>query len=178
MNFEHLCKLIYQNKTNLKNKFITKKFLKYQYEILQIKKNKLKLGAVTFDLINTFVDGYLISQQIEMRYIKQDNTEKEEMKLENRLKALNWKWNYSNILALIIILIFLIIFIIAAAYTWYYNNLPDFANKNPKYDILIEKSLNILLISNNLNCLKFLLFSNIMLIDSMITLCSFFNILF
>lgn len=178
MNFEHLCKTVVLNKDKLKNKKIIKKFISYQYNILKIKKNKLKLGAVTFDFINIFFAEVLIWQEIEMRYIRQDNTKQNELKIENRLKKLNWKWDYSNILAFLIIFGLFFILFIAFIYVWYCNNLPAFAYKDPKYDILVEKSLNILLTFNILKSLKILILSNLILIDCTVALCSFFNVLF
>jgi hypothetical protein len=91
MNLEHLCKTILLNQSRLKNKKIVKKVITYHYELLKIKKNKLKLGAVTFDLIQTMFEGFLIKQTIEMRYIRQDTSAADELKIENRLKALYWK---------------------------------------------------------------------------------------
>lgn len=178
MNFEHLCKLVALNPHRLKDKKTTKKFIKYQYEVLNIKKNKLKLGSVAFDLIETTFSGVLLRQDIEIRYTRQDNTEKDELKIENRLKALNWKWDFSNIMAFLIIFTVLIIFLIACAYVWYCNNLPEFAYKNPKYDILVERSLHLTMVSSTLSSLKFLIRSNITLVDYMVALCTFFNVLF
>lgn len=178
MNFEHLCKTVAYNIHRLKNKRKTKLYLKYQYEVLKIKKNKLKLGTVTFDLINTIFADLLIRQDIEMRYIRQDNTERDEMKLENRLKALNWKWDYSNILAFLIIFIFLVILLCAALYVWYCNNLPEFAYKDPKYNTLVEKSLQMLIVHSTFSGLRLVLFANILLVDSMIAVCTFFDVLF
>lgn len=108
MNFEHLCKIVAYNMDKLKNKKKTKLYLKYQYEILQIKKNKLKLGSVAFDIINITYADLVLSQTLEMRYTKQDTSHEDELKFENRLNALKWKWDFSNILALLIILFFCI----------------------------------------------------------------------
>ena len=74
MNFEHLYKTILLNQNKLKNKKATKRFLTYHYELLNIKKNKLKLGAVTFDLIQTMFEGFLLKQTVEMRYTRQDTS--------------------------------------------------------------------------------------------------------
>lgn len=120
----------------------------------------------------------LLRQDIEIRYTRQDNTERDELKIENRLKALDWKWDFSNIMAFLIMFTVLIIFIIACLYVWYCNNLPEFAYKNPKYDVLVERSLHITLVSSTLSSLTFLIRSNIVLVDYMVALCTFFNVLF
>lgn len=178
MNFEHLCKTVAFNPHRLKDKKKAMKLIKYQYQVLVIKKNKLKLGSVAFEMLDTTFSGVLLRQDIEIRYTRQDNTERDELKIENRLKALDWKWDFSNIMAFLIIFTFLIIFVLACLYVWYCNNLPEFAYKNPKYDILVERSLNMIMVSSTLSSLRFLLQSNIILVDSMVAFCTFFNVLF
>jgi hypothetical protein len=73
-----------------------------------------------------------------MRYIRQDTTRDDELKIENRLEALKWQWDFKNIMALIIITILALMLIYAQIYTWYCNNLPDIAYKNPVYDDLVR----------------------------------------
>ncbi len=180
MNFEHLCKLLIIKKTQLKNKQTAKKFLTYHYNLLKIKKNKLKLGAITFDIIQKTLNGVIINQEIEMRYIRQDTSADDKLKIENQLKSLNWKWDLPNILALFIIFFFLLIVLISFLYVWYCNNLYTFAFKNPKYDLLVENSLKLLLKFDNLNItyIKFFIFSNVFLINCVIDLCLWFNVFF
>jgi hypothetical protein len=89
MNFEHLCKTVSLNSHRLRNKKIIKRFIKYQYEVLKIKKNKLKLGTVAFDLIDVTYYEFVLFQKLEMRYTRQDTTQADELKIENRLKALD-----------------------------------------------------------------------------------------
>jgi hypothetical protein len=113
-----------------------------------------------------------------MRYIRQDTSAADELKIENRLKALYWKWDYANVLALLIIIIFLIILLIAVAYVWYCNNLPEFAFKDPKYDLLVNRAFKLILITNSAELIKFMGSSNLFLIDSMVNLCIFFNVFF
>lgn len=178
MNLEQLFKNVLMNQNRLKSKKAAKKFLSYQYEVLKIKKNKLKLGAVTFDIVQNVFEGFVLSQGVEMRYIRQDTSATDELKIENRLEALKWKWDYANVLAFLVILTFLIILFLAILYVWYCNNLPDFAFKDPKYDILVERSLKSVLLAPSNNLFKLTLFSNLFLVDAMIGVCSFFNVLF
>jgi len=89
MNLGQLIKKIIVNKHRLKNLNKTKIFLKYHLEVLRIKKNKLKLGAVGFELIDILISGIPVDQDVEMKFTRQDTTEEDSMKFENRLKALN-----------------------------------------------------------------------------------------
>lgn len=178
MNLEHVLKTIFLNKNRLKSQKKARHFLIYHYEALDLKKSKLKLGSVTFDIVYTLFEGFPIKETLEMRYTRQDTTAEDELKVETRLEALKWKWDYSNILAFLIIFIFFIIFLIALAYVWYWNNLPDFAFKNPKYDLLVNRSLKLIFLSTNIKAFNLLLISNYFLVDSLIHLCSFFNVFF
>lgn len=161
MNFEHLCKTIINNMHRIRNLDRTLWFIKYNYEGFKIRKRRMKLGSIAFDIIDTTFSEVLLRQDVEIRYTRQDNTEADELKLENRLKALNWKWDYSNILAFLIIATFLIIVIYSFFYMWYCNNLPEFAYRNKKYDILVDRSIKILMIDSTLAGMPFVLFSNI-----------------
>ena len=178
MNFEHLYKTILLNQNKLKNKKAAKRFLTYHYELLNIKKNKLKLGAVTFDLIQTMFEGFLLKQTVEMRYTRQDTSAADELKFENHLKALRWKWDYANVLALLIITIFLIILLIAMVYVWYCNNLSEFAFQDAKYNTLVDRTFRLVFTPSSSALLKLMGLSNLFLIDSIINLCIFFNVFF
>ncbi len=177
MNFEHLFNLIKNKKNQLKNRKILKKFINYHVELLKIKKNKLKLGAVTFDIIQKNLYNIITYQVIEMRYIRQDTSFDDELKLENQLKALNWKWDYANVLAFLIIFALLILIVISYIYLWYCNNLFTFAFKHPKYDLLIKNSFQLLFFNHSIFLNKYVLI-NMFLTDSLINLCLFFKVFF
>jgi len=92
MNFEHLHKN--NINSNILNKkleilvFLYKEKLKKE-ENIKIKKEKLKLGYVTFEIKEIKIADYVITDTIEMVFSRQDNTITNELKLENRLAALN-----------------------------------------------------------------------------------------
>jgi hypothetical protein len=46
------------------------------------------LGAITFEIKETYFHGILLTEEIDIRYIRQDNTETDKLKIENRLKAI------------------------------------------------------------------------------------------
>ena len=88
MNLDHLIKTIRKNYHLLKDENLALKFLRYHLELLQWKKNKLKLGAIVFEVKETYFHGILLIEEVDIRYIRQDNTDTDELKLENRLKAI------------------------------------------------------------------------------------------
>lgn len=120
MNFEQLYFNIEKVwlKINFKKKKKLLNFLKFNYYLLQWKRKKLKLGSIIFEIKEFYLGIFLIYEDIDIRYIKQDNTKTDEMKLENRLKKLKWQWNFDNITAFLIIF-FIIIY-------WNYNFFSNF----------------------------------------------------
>jgi hypothetical protein len=50
MNLERFCKMILLNYDKLPNKKLTLAFFSYQFKLLELKKRKLKLGAITFEI--------------------------------------------------------------------------------------------------------------------------------
>jgi hypothetical protein len=88
---------------NDKIRFKLISFFKNYIFLLRFKLKKLKLGKVTFELKYFFFANILLYTWIEMKYAQQDLIENSELKLENRLKALAWKWDFANVLAFFII---------------------------------------------------------------------------
>lgn len=146
MNLEHLCKQIIEKWDLLKDKKKTLKLLKYHFELLANKRKKLKLGFIVFEIKEYKIDEFPmpIQEDINIRYTRQDNTLEDELKFETRLNALKWKWDFSNIGAFIIIISLIITFLYMHTYAWYCDNLPEFAFRDNKYNILIKNSLEIL----------------------------------
>jgi hypothetical protein len=89
MNFEQLLKQVKNNFHRLKNLKKTKLLFQYYVNLLARKRKKLKLGKVGFFLKQKFYGGILIHEEWEMVYVRQDNTRYDELKLENRLKAIS-----------------------------------------------------------------------------------------
>lgn len=120
--------------------------LKYHFELLDKKKKKLKLGFIVFEIKEYKIDEFPmpIQEDINIRYTRQDNTLEDELKFENRLNALKWKWDFNNVGAFLIVLSVIIAFAYTHVYAWYCDNLPEFAFRNNKYDILIKNSLEVL----------------------------------
>ena len=91
MNFEQLCLLIRENNHRLKDKKKTLKLMNYLLSSLRFKLKKLKLGKILFEFKKIVYADITIHEEVEIRYIRQDTTRDDELKIENRLKALNWQ---------------------------------------------------------------------------------------
>jgi hypothetical protein len=83
LNFEHLYKNL-NHKTFSKFKIYTD----YVKKNNQIKKQKLKLGAISFEIIETFVNKIKIYENLEIKFIRQDTSFNDSLKFKNRLKNL------------------------------------------------------------------------------------------
>ena len=138
MNLEQLFKTVLANYGRLKDKKKTRMFLLYHVDLLQRKRKKLKLGKVVFELKRYVVAEITIFEELEMIFIRQDNTIENELKIENRLKALDWKWDFSNVGAFIIVASFALLLCYAFIYCWYCENLPEFAFRRQEIDELIK----------------------------------------
>lgn len=177
MNLEHLCQTIKKNYHLLKDEKKALLFLRYQFELLAWKRQKLKLGAIVFEIKKIVIAGITLHEDIEIRYIRQDTTRDDELKIENRLKALGWKWDFKNVGAFIIVLIFAITFIYAQLYIWYCENLATLAYRDPIIDELIKFSFKTTLLSNILQTYKYLIYLNEIFSDSLSKFCIEFNII-
>lgn len=90
MNFEQLFYKIINNPEKLKDKKKTIIFLKYHFHLLATKRRKLKLGKIVFEIkeykLHDLTPAY--KEEIDIKYVRQDTLDQDELKLENRLKAL------------------------------------------------------------------------------------------
>lgn len=93
MNFEQLLKFFIKNYSSIKKKKLFFNILKNSYLNLKLKKQKLKLGLIVFEVKEHKIPGtsFLLFETIDIRFIRQDNTEEDEQKFENRLNKLNIK---------------------------------------------------------------------------------------
>lgn len=171
MNIEQLCRNIRENFNLLKSKKKALQFLKYQFELLAWKRQKLKLGAIVFEVKEIVYGEVLLAEEVDIRYIRQDNTQEDELKIENRLKALGWRWDLKNIGAFVIVFTVACVFLYAQAYIWYCENLPSLAYKDPRSSKLLYRSLELTLASPAISTLKLLLASNYQLIGALTDFC-------
>ena len=178
MNIEHLCQIISKNYSRLKNKGKTMLYLKYQFALLAWKQQKLKLGTLVFEIKEYTEGGIPITEEVEIRYTRQDNTDEDEMKFENRLKALNWKWDFSNVGAFCIIASIIIFIIYFNLNNWYKDNLPTIAFRQEEYDCLIEKSFKMMFTDIRLFTSKWFIISNYWITDILFYFSINFDLLF
>lgn len=178
MNFEHLCKMIKENNHRLKDKDKTLIFINNIIRILKKNIKRLKLGKVVFEFKKIIYADIVIYEEVEMRYIRQDTTRDDELKIENRLEALKWRTDFKNIMALIIVVVLTLILIYAHIYTWYCNNLPTIAYRNPDYDEAIEASFTSTLVYPCVGPFKKLININYLMASMLSQFCIQFNMIF
>lgn len=123
--FYNKLRLLKSTNNSLLLKFVQRQDEKKKIE--KLKKEKLKLGIVTFEIKEVMFANYVIFDTIEMVFSRQDNTETNSLKVENQLAALNWKWDFDNIFALITISTILIFY--------FYNILYDYFELNILSDL-------------------------------------------
>lgn len=140
----------------------------------RLKKEKLKLGTVVFEIKELTVAGYVVGDSIEMVYSRLDNTEMNSLKIENKLKELKWKWNFDNIFSLFLIISSFIFYFYSYFLTDIYQNLlQSLHDTNLNNDFLLKNVKNILF-SNLTFFNKFNNFNSILNSD----LLDIFNLLF
>lgn len=144
MNLEHLIKLTVLNWNNVTNKEKVLLVIKSQLKLLSIKKNKLKLGKIVFEIKELIYAEIPITESLEIRYSRQDNTESDELKLENRLNALKWKWDFYNIGAFFILSLIVLNVLNYLFNSWMLTNMPTFIIREEKFDSLIKFTFNFL----------------------------------
>jgi hypothetical protein len=167
MNFEHLYK-----------KFLKKKmiFFIYKLKLKEYHIQKLKIGSLTFEIKEHLFLGFKIFEIIDIRYTKQDNTQEDSYKIDNRLNALKWKWDVYNILSLFIIISVLIFFLYFHFYGLFMEKFSFLFYKYYSTEIFL-KTINDLLFNNNLSFFKNFNYLNFLLSETLFNLCNYYNIL-
>lgn len=173
MNFEQL--FTHFSKKNLINKsFFT--YMKNKTYLINTQKQKLKLGTIAFQIKNIEIMGIHVGEEIDIKFTKQDTTHEDSLKVENRLEALKWKWDFSNILAFLII-IFSILFFINAQFIHFYDDFLNILNsQTTNNDSLVTFTLESLFKVNTQSTNKFD-HLNFFITDVLIDMCDYYNIL-
>lgn len=138
MKFEH-----FPQKLDLKSLKRLKRFLKIKYYQSLIKKEKLKLGSITFDFKYIFFTNIKIYEYVEMRYTRQIVHGKS---LSERIDDLKWKTDIYNIIALLLILLLVYNYFYINIYSYYFNIILPSNNFDEK-----SITLNKFLFENFLN---------------------------
>lgn len=178
MNLEQLCRTIRENYHRLKDERKALLFLRYQFELLAWKRQKLKLGAIVFEIKELVIAGITLYQDVDIRYIRQDTSHEDNLKIENRLKALGFKRDFKNIVALLVVILLGVTFLYAQAYVWYCDNLPTLAYRDPACDQLIRYTFSSTFSIKTVEFLKGLYLFNVWLSEILARYCIDYNVLF
>lgn len=137
MNLENLCKYYLTNFKLIKNKTQFKQYIRYFYDLREIKKAKLKLGSVTFEMRPVLFNGIVIKHSFEMVFSRQPLSSQSSKRIEKILNFFKWSWDFKNVTTLFLFIGVLI--------SYSYRLLVDFYNQYINSSFLDEDHLYIVL---------------------------------
>lgn len=178
MNLEHLCKTIRENWDNIHDKKKILRYLRYQFELLNWKRNKLKLGAIAFDIKETKVDEFVVWEEIEIRYIRQDTTLEDENKLENILKRQGWHRDIKNMIAMGVVIFNIINLIFKFIKGQYQTYFPSLAFRNDYCDFALKFGFETIFTPNYIGFFRNFSCLNFWLVDLFTDFCITFDLIF
>lgn len=110
----------------------------YFYEkFMDYHRQKLKTGKIIFEIHEINVGEFTLHETVDIRYIRQDNTKTDELRIDNRLAALDWKWDIYNVLAFLIVISGMSFFFYIQYLNWYNENL--YFLKDGNYQINLSR---------------------------------------
>lgn len=127
---------------NIRNELITY-FLNEQKNLL-IKRKKLKLGAITFEVVEHLIPGthFVMFETIDIRFINQDNTEEDERKFDARLA----RFKIKNLPLLVLVITFFFLFTLISFCVFsvdlFFNTPSQFASDTPVFKNLFKFSFS------------------------------------
>jgi len=178
MNLEQLCRTINENWDKIPDKKRALRYLRYQFELLAWKRQKLKLGAIVFEVKETRLDGILVFEDIEIRYIRQDTTTEDERKLENVLERLGWKWDVKNVIAMAVVIFNAVCLAYATIKLQYQHFLPSIAFRDERCDYALRYSFEVTFNPKLIGSLDFANRFNFWMADVFTDFCINFNVIF
>jgi hypothetical protein len=178
MNLEHLCKTITTRWEEIPDKKRALRYVRYQFELLAWKRQKLKLGAIAFDVKEFKFDEIVLWEEIEIRYTRQDTSVDDEQKLENILKRLGWQWDVKNFIALGVVIFGALLYSYVVLKGLYQKHLPTLAFREFHYDYLLKYSFQATFAPGSVGIFKKLSDLNFWLVDVFTDFCTYFNIIF
>jgi len=98
----NLCYYYVTNYSKIKNTRLFRLYILYEYENLKLKKEKLKLGSIVFQLYDFKYNGISLYYWFDMVYINQ--VPKGKTVFEKTLDFFKWSWSFSDICSLVIFL--------------------------------------------------------------------------
>lgn len=178
MNLEQLCRTASKNWDNIPDKKKALRYIRYQFELLAWKRNKLKLGAIAFDIKEIKIDQFVVWELIEIRYIRQDTTAEDENKLENVLKRLGWHWDIKNMIALFVVIFNIFCLILGFFKMQYINYLPSLAFRDECCDFALKSGLEIIFKPSLIETFRKFSTANFWMVDLFMEFCATFNLIF
>lgn len=103
MDFYTLCRFYRKNYSKVQKNQVFKQYLIYSYQLLQIKRNKLKLGSVTFEMKPVLIGGIIRNYSFEMVFSRQPSLNNSKKTVEKILTFFKWHWDFKNVFTLIIV---------------------------------------------------------------------------
>lgn len=178
MNFEQSCRLIAKNPEKIKNKTACLRLLRYQKDAMLLNRRRLKLGSVSFVVKEYKFDEFILFEDLEIRYIRQDNTLEDERKIETLLKKMGWEWNYKNYVALAVVIYFAITRSINSIYLAYCHHFPALAIRPDHYNYVIKCGFQTAYSYHSITFFRQLSRKNFWLIDVLTEFCAHYSIIF
>jgi hypothetical protein len=167
MNFERLVYDIFTKRHLLRDKKKALLYIYYHYDLLEWKREKWKLGKVSLEVKTYSISDIKLFEDIEMKFVRQDTTVEDELKLENQLKELDWKWDFNNVGAFIIISTIILSIIYAMAYNWFCEHLPALAFRQIENDELIRYTFREVFMGNFPEIFKIVKVSNVWMYEAL-----------
>lgn len=172
MDINQLCRTIRENYHRLKDEKKALLYLRYQFELLNWKLQKLKLGAIVFELKEHKHLGIVTKKEYQMRYIRQDTSLEEEMSLEAQLKNLEWRWDIPSFIGLFVAMILCTILLIALIYLWLLEKFPEIMIRDERLDELSRFTWNIFYVWGEVGYFKEKAHWNYWLVDLLTQFCA------
>lgn len=104
MNVKSFMTLYIANYNLIKNKSRTFRYLHYLAKSEKIKKDKLKLGSVTFEMRPLIFNGVVFSYHFEMIFSQQTTINDKSKNIKKILNFFQWSWDFKNVSTLLIFL--------------------------------------------------------------------------
>jgi hypothetical protein len=98
--------------------------------------------------------------------------------LENRLKAIGWKRDAKNVVALLVVIFILLCEIYTHLHYWYCKNLPTLAFRAEHFDYILKFGFESSLSPFSVGSLKEWSKTNYWLAETITDFCIYFNIIF
>lgn len=178
MDFAKLCHFYLKNFNHIKNPEKIKSYIITEYEFYKIRKQRLKLGTVTFDFHEVKFNNITITEWFEMKFSKQTSQQSFREKITDILKFISWAWDFKNIASFIIVLLLIIPYLRDILFNFYEAYFPSLALKPEYCDHLVRFSIETTFTSNILSTntsFKTIIFT---WSDTIVDLCTYFNLLF